>query len=150
MQDLDWLHLSYLHFLLTARATASFVTSRPQRLKFSWYALLAAVNLSIARTISVPLTTTKVYGYTFSRFIGPQRMIFLWLFNLVILSNIKNRAPNDTVSHPRGLHSSAVPQCKPQFLQSTQVSLFIVPLVPFPYSVSLRWSAGILNIRVQE
>jgi len=87
---------------------------------------------------------------SFSRVISQQRMIFLWLLNLVILWNIKNRAPNDIVSYPRRPQSSAVPQCKSQFLQSTQVSLFIVPLVPFPYSVSLRWIAGILNIRVQE
>jgi hypothetical protein len=47
MQDLDWLRLCYLHFLLTARAKASFITSRLQRLKFSWYGVLAAVNLSL-------------------------------------------------------------------------------------------------------
>jgi hypothetical protein len=47
MQDLDWLRLCYLHFLLTARETASFITSRLQRLKFSRYGVLAAVNLSL-------------------------------------------------------------------------------------------------------
>jgi hypothetical protein len=66
MQDLDWLLLCYLHFLLTARAKASFITSRLQCLKFSLYEVLAAVNLSLAHTTSV-LTTSKVYGYTTKR-----------------------------------------------------------------------------------
>ena len=68
VQDLEWICPLYLHFLLTASATALFISlvydlHEPGVSSSLGHGVPAAVNISLRQSTSMFLSKTKVYGY---------------------------------------------------------------------------------------